>query len=354
MHLQTCCQNPEFKKNLYENRCTRALLNLLQAKEWLCLTCQMQRASMSSHAEPQEQAMKLAPVPKKETTHESLQKKQNPMDATNTAVGKKEHVDSPTKQPNQPKTSEQEKSDRPLEKQPEPPSKAQLHQVESGIFGFGFGGARSRSPSPQPAVSAVSGKVLGFGSSFLSSASNLISSAVHEPSTTPPASRKGSSVSETTSPAGSRKGSVMSESSFKITTTPPSLRKGSEAMQDSQKAQSTKDTKPSVPHKEDEKKQEKNLLIQQAREPSNNVKDDKLVTQKDLSRPISKICPLCKVELKKDQYNSCSECKHTVCNFCGFNPAPHEYEVRFFFKVDFTVFACLIGLLKRFGNTVFF
>ncbi|KAI7802121.1 putative protein piccolo, partial [Triplophysa rosa] len=300
--------------------------NQTEAKEWLCLTCQMQRASMSSHAEPQEQAKKLGPVPKKETTQESLQKKQNPMDATNTAVGKKEHVDSPTKMPSQPKTSEQEKSDKPLEKQPEPPSKAQLHQEESGIFGFGFGGARSRSPSPQPAVSAVSGKVLGFGSSFLSSASNLISSAVHEPSTTPPTSRKGSSVSETTPLAGSRKGSVMSESSFKSNTTPPSSRKGSETMQDSQKDQSTKETKPSVPRKEDEKRQEKSLLVQQAREPSDNVKDDKLGTQKALSRPIPKICPLCKVELKKDQCNSCSECKNTVCNLCGFNPAPHEYE----------------------------
>lgn len=286
----------------------------------------MQRAPMSSHAEPQEQAKKLGPVPKKEATPESPQKKQNPTDAMNPVVGTKEPVDGPTKQPSQPKTSQQMKSDRPQEKQPEPPSKAQPHQEDSGFFGFG--GARSRSPSPQPAVSAVSGKVLGFGSSFLSTASNLISSAVHdEPSTTPPISRKGSTVSETAPLASSRKGSAVSESSLKSNAMPPISRKGSEAMQDSQK--DTKDTKPSVPHEQDEKTQEK-LLVLQAKEPSNNIKDDKLVITKTLSGPLLKICPLCKVELKKDQYNSCTECKNTVCNLCGFNPAPHENEVRIF------------------------
>nr|XP_046206395.1 protein piccolo-like isoform X2 [Oncorhynchus gorbuscha] len=40
-------------------------------------------------------------------------------------------------------------------------------------------------------------------------------------------------------------------------------------------------------------------------------------------------CPLCKVELNKGSkdppnYNTCTECKNTVCNLCGFNPMPHE------------------------------
>ncbi len=63
-------------------------------------------------------------------------------------------------------------------------------EEESSFFGFGFGGTRSRSPSPLPGASSASGKVLGFGSSFLSSASNLISAVQDEPSTTPPTSRK--------------------------------------------------------------------------------------------------------------------------------------------------------------------
>nr|XP_055029686.1 LOW QUALITY PROTEIN: protein piccolo-like [Misgurnus anguillicaudatus] len=296
-----------------------------EVKEWLCLTCQMQRASTSSHVEPQEQAKKVPPVPKKEAPPVSLQKKENPDDATNTgqktALGKKEPTDTPTKQP-----SQQMKSGRPQEKEPAPPPKAEHPQDESGFFGFGFGGARSRSPSPQPPVSAVSGKVLGFGSSFLSTASNLISSAIQdEPSTAPPTSRKGSSISETTSPASSRKGSSVS---VKSNATPPSSRKGSEAIHDSQKAQPTKDTKPSISQKQDEKKLENKPLIQQTKELSNNVKDDKLVTPKALSEPLHKLCPLCKEDLKRDQYNSCTECKNTVCNLCGFNPTPHESKVK--------------------------
>ncbi len=268
---------------------------------------------MPSHAEPQDQAKKVSPVPKKkeQDVPESVQKKQNVEEATRTGqktavIGGKEPTDVTPQEFSQPKILQQVKSDKP-------------HQEESGFFGFGFGGARSRSPSPQPAVSAVSGKVLGFGSSFLSTASNLISSAVQdEPSTTPPTSRKGSSVSETTPPPGSRKGSTVSQSLFNNNTTYPSSRKVSETTQGSQKAQPSKDTKQSI----GQKQEEKTPSLQQAKEPSNTVKEDKSETH------ISMVCPLCKVELKKDQYNSCTECKNIVCNLCGFNPMPHENEVR--------------------------
>lgn len=272
---------------------------------------------MPSHAEPQDQAKKVAPVPKKkeQDVPESVQKKQNVEEATRTGqktavIGGKEPTDVTPQEFSQQKILQQVKSDKP-------------HQEESGFFGFGFGGARSRSPSPQPAVSAVSGKVLGFGSSFLSTASNLISSAVQdEPSTTPPTSRKGSSVSETTPPPGSRKGSTVSQSLFNNNTTYPSSRKGSETTQGSQKAQLSKDTKQST----GQKQEEKTPSLQQAKEPSNTVKEDKSETH--ISKPLPKVCPLCKVELKKDQYNSCTECKNIVCNLCGFNPMPHENEVR--------------------------
>lgn len=271
---------------------------------------------MPSHAEPQDQAKKVAPVPKKkeQDVQESAQKKQNAEEATRTGqntdvLGRKEPTDVTPQELSQPKISQQVKSDKP-------------HQEESGFFGFGFGGARSSSPSPQPAVSAVSGKVLGFGSSFLSTSSNLISSTFQdEPSTTPPTSRKGSSVSETTPPPGSRKGSTVSQSLFNNNTTSPSSRKGSETIQGSQKAQPSKDTK-SI----GQKQEEKTPSLQQATEPSNKVKEDKLETP--ISKPLPKVCPLCKVELKKDQYNNCTECKNIVCNLCGFNPMPHENEVR--------------------------
>ena len=43
-------------------------------------------------------------------------------------------------------------------------------------------------------------------------------------------------------------------------------------------------------------------------------------------------CPLCKVGLNlgsKDppNYNTCTDCKNTVCNQCGFNPMPTKTEV---------------------------
>lgn len=289
---------------------------------------------MPSSAEPQDQAKKVAPVPKKEQQDvpESMQKKQNAEEATNTGqktavVGGKEPTDVSLQQLNQPKNSQQMKSDNPQEKQTKLPPKAQPHQEESGFFGFGFGGAQSRSPSPQPAVTAVPGKVLGFGSSFLSTASNLISSAVQdEPSTTPPTSRKGSSVLETTPPPSARKGSAVSLSSSNSNTS-PSLQKGSETTQGSPKAQHSKDTKQSV----GQKQEEQTTLLQQAKESSNKVKEDKSETPKDLSKPLPKVCSLCKVELKKDQYNSCTECKNIVCNLCGFNPIPHQNEVRIYY-----------------------
>lgn len=265
---------------------------------------------------PQDQAKLSTPVPKKDKdVPESVQKKQQTKEATNTghkspvAGGKEPTVDLP-QQLRQPKTQQQKKSDKPLKNQSELPPKTEPHQEGSGLFGFGFGGARSRSPSPQPAVSAVSGKVLGFGSSFLSTASNLISSAVQdEHSTTPPTSRKSSSVSETTPLSGSRKGSSV-------------------AMQESQKAQPSKDTKPSIEQKQEEKTQ----LFQQANVPSKELKEDNSKTTKDSPKPLPKVCPLCKVDLKEDQYNSCTECKNIVCNLCGFNPMPHQNEVSIFFQ----------------------
>lgn len=292
------------------------------------MTCQVQWASMPSSAEPQDQAKKVAPVPKKEQKDvpESTQKKQNAEEAINTGqktavVGGKEPTEVSLQQLNQPKTSQQMKSDKPQEKQTKLPPKAQPHQEQSGFFGFGFGGAPSRSPSPQPAVSDVPGKGFGFGSSFLSTASNLISSAVQdEPSAKPPTSRKGSSVSETTPPPSARKGSAVSLSN---SNTSPSSQKGSETTQDSPKAQRSKDTKHSIGQK-----QEQTTLLQQPKESSNEVKEDKSETPKDLSKPLPNVCPLCKVELKKDQYNTCTECKNIVCNLCGFNPIPHQNEVR--------------------------
>ncbi|RCU34966.1 hypothetical protein DVA76_18540, partial [Acinetobacter baumannii] len=43
-------------------------------------------------------------------------------------------------------------------------------------------------------------------------------------------------------------------------------------------------------------------------------------------------CPLCKVDLNvgskgPPNYNTCTQCKTTVCKQCGFNPMPNVAEV---------------------------
>lgn len=48
--------------------------------------------------------------------------------------------------------------------------------------------------------------------------------------------------------------------------------------------------------------------------------------------PSSKLCPVCNTtELSNPpavpNYNTCTQCKATVCNQCGFNPNPHLTEV---------------------------
>ena len=224
-----------------------------------------------------------------------------------------------------------------------PPQEAEQPKQEGGLFGFGFGGAkdkaRPRSPSPQPAES-VSGKVFGFGSSFLSSASNLMTSAVQDetPSSQPssrkssiqaqppsqPASRKASIQAQPPSQPASRKGSIQAQPPSQ----PPS-RKGSVQAQTPTKVPPATDTKPSstAGQKPEEKKPEAKKVEERP--------EDKAPSVQPKTEPAPKAvqsCPLCKEDLNmgsKDppNYNTCTECKNTVCNLCGFNPMPHNTEV---------------------------
>ena len=175
-------------------------------------------------------------------------------------------------------------------------------QQESGGF-FGFGGAKSQPAASQPAES-VSGKMFGFGSSIFSSASTLITSAVQdEPRPTPPASPK-------------------------VTA----------SAQASPKMPPAKETKPLAFQKAEEKKPEQPQ--QTKAPPSEQAKVDKTPSEPPKSAAASQpapkagqsTCPLCKVGLNvgsKDppNYNTCTQCKNTVCTECGFNPMPHGTQV---------------------------
>ncbi len=303
----------------------------LQAKEWLCLNCQTQRAlkgieppgqpTIKSHIQPsksQKMESTRGPLEKQPTAQPTKtspanqpasQKKEMHEQQTNAAGAKQAPSPKPLQQP----TAKNALSHSVSKAAPQ----AKTEQEQSGFFGFsGFGGARSRSPSPQPDVSAMSGKVQGFGSSFLSSASNLISSAVQdEPYMTPPNNPQAPSVSQT---------------SLKIST-PPTSRKGSASTQGAALSAST-----GKANQSDGQKEEKNTELtvdKKNKAPISQIKKAEPSSQMPKAdkgpQTLPKSCPLCKVEIKKDlaNYDTCTECKNTVCNLCGFNPTPHQTEV---------------------------
>lgn len=249
----------------------------LQVKEWLCLTCQMQRTAGSQPGQPQSQPNKILPQASQQKEKTSVSPSPENKSSVIAEAGKKKGDTSPSKSAS--------------------PPKGEQIKEESSFFGFGFGGARSRSPSPQ---TAVSDKVFGFGSSFLSSASNLISSA-------------GQDESSSKTPATSRKGSTVSQTSNKTSPTPPTSRKGSVAPPDAKQKLPEGESKPSAISMQEQKPLEKTPDPELAKPP----------------HATEELCPLCKEILKKDpqNYSSCSSCKKFVCNLCGFNPNPHQTEV---------------------------
>ncbi|XP_051808748.1 mucin-5AC-like [Acanthochromis polyacanthus] len=387
--------NMDFKNPPNYNTCTECkttvcskcgfspMPNVTEAKEWLCLNCQMQRALGASEPpglpmiKPQPSPSKEVPVTteKKETpvsaTQEDIPKPSAPKTALAEIATAKEtdatKVTAPTnkvtpaaaplpdktvpstitktdvspapqkpsaEKPKQPGAPQQQTpkvqttskpaappqpdTGKPPTQQPPkagtspaktaPPPAQPAKQESGGFFGFG---APKTPPTAAKSAESVTGKVFGFGSSFLSSASTLITSAVQDESKTPPTPRK------------------MSTASVSPKTTPPA----------SPKTVPPKDTKSPAVQKTEEKKPEK---PQQAKTPSTvQAKVDKAPSElpkapadtQGASKADQSTCPLCKVELNlgsKDlpNYNTCTECKTTVCNQCGFNPMPNVSEVK--------------------------
>lgn len=158
---------------------------------------------------------------------------------------------------------------------------------DSGLFGFG-------STKSQPAES-VTGKMFGFGSSIFSSASTMLTTAVQDQhNTAPPASPKMTSAKDAKSPTA-------------------------QVLEQQKKPDSTLQTmRPTLG-------QDKGFEV-----PSENRK---AATTNPLTvKPGESTCPLCKAKLNKGSsdlpnYNTCTQCKNTVCNQCGFNPMPNASEV---------------------------
>lgn len=162
-------------------------------------------------------------------------------------------------------------------------------QQESGGL-FGFGGTKTEAAKPEE---SVTGKMFGFGSSIFSSASTLIASAVQdEPKTTPPVSPKMHSTKESK---------------------PPVVQK-------------------SVQDKKQQQPQQTRAHPAGLAKPPAEIPKDAAASQ-NVSKAGRSACPLCKMVLNmgsKDppNYNTCTECKSTVCYQCGFNPMPNVKEVR--------------------------
>ena len=159
----------------------------------------------------------------------------------------------------------------------------QSGKQESGGF-FGFGGPKAEPASTKPAES-VTGKMFGFGSSIFNSASTLI--------TTPPASPKMSATKDTKLPAVQKAEQEKKPEQPQQVNAPPSL-------------QAKVDKAPSEP--------------------------PKAAASQAAPKAGKSTCPLCKVGLNMGSndppnYNTCTDCKNTVCNQCGFNLTPNTKEV---------------------------
>lgn len=290
-----------------------------QKKEWLCLNCQMQRAQAESHKLPPPvsplKKVTAAPVPpqkKPVDSTDATEKEKTDLSAGTTPGSKKASSVPPIQKP--PQQQDIKSPVQPAQKDDTVSTKSTKltknasTKEESGFFGFG----RSRSPSPQPAASSVSGKVFGFGSSFLSSASNLISTAAQDESSITPFATQDVSAS--------------SQTPVKITLTP---------------AASQKHVAKSVEEKQKDKKPEEKMT---------EVQGKAVIKKDDHKSEPPKTCPLCKAEIIKNppSYSTCTNCKNTVCNLCGFNPMPHQTEVRK--KVNFTdLYVCIYVKLNNSG-----
>lgn len=234
-----------------------------------------------------------------------------------------------------------------------PPSLAEIPKQQSSFFGFGvstgksqptsskssesttgklfgFAGltetARSRSPSPQSRTN-VPGKFLGFGSTIFSSASNLISSALQDESS-PPVSRKGSTVSQPSTPLTSRKGSVVPTGGPKA---PISMKLDDKRIEKKIEKSDLNKAKSSVTEKQEDMPESMEVTM----------------LPKSPSKASQPTCPLCKVELnvgseELPNYSRCTECKDMACNLCGFNPMPHLAEVSHFSGDHIMLFCSLV------------
>lgn len=170
---------------------------------------------------------------------------------------------------------------------------------EESVAGKMFGGLTESAKPP-----AAASQMFSFGSSLLSSATNIVTGEKDMAADSPPGSPPDSPAdSGPGSPPDSGPGSPP-DSPFSPPGSPPD-------------SDSAPDTPPAK-----SKKPPRTISVEQE--------------EKASAAPASttrESCPLCKVALNigsadTPNYSLCTECKKKVCNLCGFNPTPHLGEVR--------------------------
>lgn len=215
----------------------------------------------------------------------------------------------------------QEKEPNPYEKSPEkstPSVALQTKEEESR------GLPRITHPKSQLASSrtteAVTGKMLGFGSSLFSSASTLITSAVQESRTTPPNSRKMSAPTQVSDKVPASEISAKSN-------LPGTLK-----IMSAKEAKPPTAKKPQTEKTQDEPQQMKTPPSVQAKFSRSPSEPERPELTKVAPKVGPSTCPLCKADLNVGSkeilnFNTCTDCKMIVCNKCGFSPMPSVKEV---------------------------
>lgn len=260
----------------------------MKGKEWLCLNCQVKRATSGSDSNPVANSSVKKPLaqpsqPKTSAPGSPQKKTSTPATQPSKveAPGQKSPMESrktsPQSQPGQTNQTAQKQEN----------ASAPAQQQPGGLLGFGSSKIQT---SPSKPAGSVTAKKFGLGSSIFSSASTLISpSARDEPKTTPPVSPKISVSKDTKTPAAKKP--------------------------DQEKKSDQPHPKEALPTDEKGWKP-----------PSEQL-------EKAPEKEKQSFCPLCKLELNigsKDppNFSTCTMCKNMVCNQCGFNPMPNVTEVR--------------------------
>nr|XP_046191254.1 protein piccolo isoform X4 [Oncorhynchus gorbuscha] len=192
----------------------------------------------------------------------------------------------------------------------------------TGKMFSGFGGFTETAKPP-----AAASQMFGFGSSILSSATNLMTTdsvdsvdSVDDKAGSPADSPAGS-------PAGSPPESPFSAPGSPLGSPPDSPFSAPGSPPDS-------DSPDTPPASKKAPKRAVSLLKDQK-----SIEADPSVEPLKAGEPLTTAtgsgaqenCPLCKVELNvgsadPPNYSNCTECKKSVCNLCGFNPTPHLGE----------------------------